>query len=337
MNGLLVKNGAPSEFTDLAIGEAHMAREALFKALGHNSSFRVDLEQNRAAEYQEPAGYEPLRRLLEEKHKAPVVITNGAKQGLAALFSVLRKLGKERVGIRCPYWSLLAPLIDANGMQMICPNTGRYDAYLAVLPDNPSGFMMEPSYCQELGSHHKDFGIPFIHDAVYYSPIYLPRQNSFPAFGDVQIFSASKSYGLSGLRCGWLVCHNESYYKPLQEYIEMKTVGASTASQDIVYQLLCEFGKDKEKETRFIREAQNKLYIAKSIIKNVKRSILEVPEDIIGMPGMFLFCRANKAAFDKAKISVADGKHFGVDGHIRINLGVPTETMIEVVERLNNV
>jgi aspartate/methionine/tyrosine aminotransferase len=323
---------------DVSVGESHLVRHALFKVFDDFPIQLIDLTTTRKSEYQSPNGYAPLVKLLEDKHQAPVVITNGAKQGLGAVFSTLQKLGKHTLGMRCPWWALMPPHAETHGLKPVCANDTKYDAYLAVLPNNPDGFMLDPAYAQKLAEYHKDFGIPFIHDGVYYSSQYCPKQRTFPAFGDVQIFSASKSFGLSGLRVGWVVCNNHDYYHPVQEYMEMMTTGLSTASQSIMYRLLMDMDSRKDKKSEFIRECQNKLYIAKSIMRNLPPDVMDVPNNITDVPGMFLFARCHKPeVFEKAKVNVADGELFGVPGFARINLAVPTETLIEVVERVNNV
>jgi aspartate/methionine/tyrosine aminotransferase len=336
---LLAKPKLSDGWIDTSVGEAHIVRDALFKAFDNFTLHMVDLATKHKSEYQDPAGFPPLVKFLEDKYQAPVVITNGAKQALSASFYVLQKLGKRKLGLHCPWWCLLPPLIEANGLEPICANDNtNYDAYLAVLPGNPDGHMFDLDHVKKLATQHREFNIPFIHDAVYYSPVYLPQQKTFPAFGDVQIFSASKSWGLSGLRAGYCVCYNHDYYHPIQSYVEMMTVGVSTASQEIVHKLLLDLKAYPDKESAFIRECQNKLYIAKSIIKNVRPDVLEVPIDITDTPGMFLFARAPKPeVFEKAKVNVAHGAAFGKEGYVRINLAVPTETLIEVVKRLNDV
>jgi aspartate/methionine/tyrosine aminotransferase len=335
---LLAKPKLAADWIDLSVGESHIVRDTLFKVFNDFPTQLIDLTTNHKSEYQEPAGYPPLVKFLEDKYKAPVVISNGAKQGLAAAFSTLQKMGKRKLKLRTPFWALMPPLIEASGLEPICTKEGEYDAYLAVLPGNPDGHMINSERIKQLDDYYKRSHIPLIADSVYYSPVYLPKQKTFPLFGDVQVFSVSKSFGLSGLRCGYVVCHNHDYYQPIQTYMEMTTVGVSTASQDIVYKLLVDMDKYKDKESEFFRECQNKLYIAKSIIKNVRLDILDVPADIGSNPGMFAFCKVLKPeAFEKAKVNVAFGEPFGAPGYVRINLAVPTETLIEVVERLNNV
>ena len=323
---------------DLSVGEAHIVRHALFNTLDlyrSQSALSVDLYSNNKCEYQPPTGYPPLVKFLEDKHQAPVVITNGAKQALGAVSYALNKMGKKRVALTNPFWALLPPIMKAHGLEIV---DRTYDAYLAVLPNNPSGRMFDPDLLKLLVEWHKNNNVPFIHDAVYFNPIYLPAYKDFPAYGDVQIYSMSKYLGLSGLRVGYAVCPNEQFYHDIQEYMEMMTVGVSTISQSIVLELLTDL-EQKETYDVFIQRCQEGLIENKTIIKSIRKDILDVPEDIVDVPGMFLWSKCLRPdVFEKAKVNVADGKHFGgQDGYIRMNLAVEKEVLIEVVKRLNNV
>src|SRR5271157_1656410 len=90
----------PQDCIDLCFGEATVVRHALLKHFSfpdiqftENSfvtrekySHKVTYEH--PFSYPHPSGYQPLVKLLEHKHNAPVIITNGAKQALAAMFYV---------------------------------------------------------------------------------------------------------------------------------------------------------------------------------------------------------------------------------------------------------
>jgi aspartate/methionine/tyrosine aminotransferase len=329
---LLANPKLPEGWIDFSVGEAHIIKEALFKACDLKRSHLVHLTVDKKAEYPSPNGYAPLVKLLEDKYQAPVVVTNGAKQALGAAFYALHKMGKVKLGMRTPYWALIPPLAQMHGLQFV----EKYDAYLAILPNNPDGFMFDYDYAKYMADYHRDLGIPFIHDAAYYTPVYLPKDYNLGPLGDLQIYSISKMYGLSGLRVGYVVCYNEEYYKTILEYMETMTVGVSTASQDICYNILRDLWGDPAKHNKFIQGARNKLYVAKALCKTLNKEVLDVPSDITSIPGMFLWAKIGpKCDFKKARINIVDGKLFGGEGMVRVNLGLPTETMIEAVERLN--
>ena len=287
-------------------------------------------------EYQEPKGYLPLVRLLEEKHKAPVVIFNGAKQALCGSFNSIKKIGKQKLGLRIPFWCLLKPIIEMNGLEISHSND--FDSYLCVAPDNPDGYLPTIEKLKEHAEDCKDRNIPFIHDCVYFNKIYLP--NNYPIFpvGDIQIFSFSKSLGLSGIRCGYAVCHNTQFYNLLQEYVEATTVGASTLSQIFLYDLLNRMNGYPSLTQKFETISAAALLNSKKIVKQINPEILEVPDNIEDIAGMFLWAKIGpKADFNKAKVNPAYGEPFGAPGYVRINLALPEDQMIEIVKRLNSV
>jgi len=237
-----------------------------------------------------------------------------------------------KLGMRTPYWALIPALAKAHGLEI----SNEYDAYLAILPNNPDGFMFDYDYARYMESYHRYMGIPFIHDAAYYSPVYLPKGFNLGPLGDVQIFSISKLYGLSGIRVGYVVCHDRDFYNLILEYMETMTVGVSTASQDICFQLLRSLG-DGEKYDSFVKEARDKIYIAKALCKTIRKDILDVPDDITVIPGIFGWFGVGKNCnFEKAKINTVHGSHFGDPSMVRVNLGLPTNTLITAIERLNN-
>ena len=328
---MLEKTAQSQEGTiDLAIGESATVRHALASNFDLDSfTFKVS---NDTATYQPPNGYKPLVDLLETKYNAPIIITNGAKQGLAASFYAFNKMGKTRLGMRSPYWALIPPLAKIHGLSC----SDKYDCFLAITPNNPDGFSYSAEYSQYLASYHRSLKIPFIHDAAYYSHTYLPDTYKLLPFGDIQLYSVSKMYGLSGLRLGYIVCRDAAYYNLLREYMEMMTVGVSTTSQCFLLQLLQEIGSKPKEERRFIVESRDNLYRAKFIARTINKDIIEIPEDVEHIPGMFLWAKLKqKDAFKIANVNVAYGEAFGMNGYIRMNLGADINDIIAAIDRLN--
>lgn len=339
---LLANKKLPDGFIDCAVGEAHIVKDALFKTFPGIESCFINLSVDGKSKYPNPNGYEPLVKLLEDKYQAPVVITNGAKQALGASFYLLNKIGKNKLGMRTPYWALIPPLARAHGLEMYdarvnCnDDPAGYNSYLAILPNNPDGHMLNYEFAKYTADYHKSIGIPYIHDSVYYSHTYLPKDYPLLPFGDLQIYSLSKSYGLSGVRIGWIVCHNQDYYHDLLEYMETFTVGVSIPSQDIAYNILKEVCCNEQRHEMFIDDTRDKLLIAKALCKTIRPDVLEVPENMTESNGMFLWARVkDKANFNAAKVNVISGEPFGAPGYIRMNLALQTNTIIEVIERLN--
>lgn len=331
---LLAKPKLPEGFIDLSVGEPHVVRENLDRI------FKVPSEISKVPnmyEYPNPIGYEPLVKLLEAKYKSPVIITNGAKQALGACFYALNQMGRTKIGMRTPYWALIPPLVRMHGLEPLTSYVGA-DANLLLLPNNPDGFISDPMLIQGFSDNCKLRGVPLIHDAAYYTGVYMPTTTALKPLGDVQIFSISKMLGLSGLRVGFAVCHDEEMYHLIQNYMEAMTVGVSMLSQVFLYELLDRMYSNQLQYETFETHSWLDLFKAKLLFKRVHPEVLEVPDNFEDTAGMFGWFKVGpKADFNKSKLNVIDGALFGVPGYVRVNLAFDVPKVEEIVKRLNSV
>lgn len=343
---LLAKPQLEPGFIDVSVGEPHVVREALFDTF--NMKDWTLPTPDKCWEYPHANGYKPLVDLLEWKHGAKVVITNGAKQALGATFYALKKMDKSAITMRIPYWALIPPLMDMHGVisASTMPDPPHYsdsefwkhEAFLLLAPNNPDGFIHSDKELIEMNKGFEGSKCPFIHDAAYYTHSYLPRTHSLPAIGDVQIYSISKMLGLSNLRVGYAVCHNQQYYKLIQEYVEATTVGVAVPSQMFTYELMNQMRAYPTLTEKFENISFAALRESKKIIQEVSPEILEVPSNYTDVPGMFGWFKVGpKADFKKAKINAIDGALFGMPGYVRMNLAFNAETVRDIVARLNSV
>lgn len=333
---LLAKPILPPDFIDVSVGEPHLVRETLDKIFNlktiENNMANSLSNINEVYEYPLPTGYQPLVDLLENKHGAPVIITNGAKQGLGACFYALSKMGRKFPGMRKPYWALIPPLLKMHGLEY---TEVAYDSYLSLSPNNPDGFVAD---LESDSKTLKKIGIPYIHDAAYHTHVYLPPEYQLNTFGDAQIYSISKMFGLSGLRLGYVVCPNPDFYRYIQEYMESMTVGVSVLPQIFLEDLMKNMDKHPELTKKFEDISFAGLKKSKEIMLGVDSDILEVPANLPDNHGMFGWFKVGAACdFNKAKINAIDGALFGVPGYVRMNLAFNESQMIEVVRRLNSV
>jgi aspartate/methionine/tyrosine aminotransferase len=327
---LAKSSNLPEGWIDACVGEV----SSVAKHLLHLFRFSLDLTSPSDFAYPPPNGNKELVKLLEDKYQAPVIITNGAKQGLAAIFYALSNRGCKTLGMNSPYWSLIPPLAKIYGLTRV-ENGDDHDAYLAVDPNNPDGRSSKYEWIKSIADSYQNEGDPFIHDAAYYSHTYLPADYRLGPIGDVQIFSASKMLGLSGLRTGWCVFYNTSLHNDVLEYVEATTVGVSNLSQRIIGQILSP--DQKELYQQFEQASYQTLLQAKEIAKQLKPEVLEVPANLEKVPGVFgWFKKGSKFNPDQAQVLLADGKPFGDASMIRMNLGLPLDTLKMVIERLNN-
>jgi aspartate/methionine/tyrosine aminotransferase len=328
---LLAKCDLPNDYIDAGIGEAHVVRDALLSIFDISA---IDLPKDKGIfEYQEPQGYKPLVQLLEAKHQAPVIIVNGAKQGLGAICYALKQLGKSNLALPRPWWCLIPPLMEMHGVNHIIEDDLNADSYLCVAPNNPCGNMPD---MKTLSESMKERGIPLIHDGAYYSHTYLPQSYKLDSFGDAQIYSISKLFGISSIRLGYVVCGNTELYKLILHYVEAMTVGVSIVSQIFLYNLLNTMRGYPTLTEKFEHLSYAAIRENKLLIKQVDSSILEVPNNIEDTNGMFLWCKIKDfSLLEKVKINTIDGKHFGMPDYVRMNLGLEEDKIKEIIRRLN--
>lgn len=326
----LVKKKLSKDWIDLSIGEAEVVREALFSTIENP---KIDF--NESWDYPDPCGNKDLVSFLENKHQSKVVITNGGKQALAAICYILSKNNCKMIGMRSPYWILLPPLIKDHNCSFVtttkCNKIKYCDAFLSVTPNNPDGFLPSDLQLKEEFDFYSNEKIPYIHDAVYYNPIYM--NGEFPKIGDLQIFSMSKYLGLSGLRVGYIVVNNDKYYKPLVEYMESMTSGVSVISQSYVFNILSKL-EELDNKNKFESLAKSLLDCNKKQLSNINKDILDCSN--ISSTGMFAFVNKSNVNFEKLKINVIDGLGFGDYGKVRLNCAVNSKTILSFVERVNS-
>jgi len=328
---LLSKPNIPDDFIDVSVGEAHLVRDCFLKHYGQELYLKLD---DLSGSYPHPAGQKKLLTLLEEKYKYPVLITNGAKQALGAAFYALNKTGKSQVFMRKPYWALIPPLLRQHNLSYVSKN---YDSILCLAPNNPDGHTPDVDNLHLQEKMAADSKVPFIHDAAYFTHTYLPKNYRLDVIGDMQIFSISKMYGMSGVRLGYIVCKNTQYYSLLKEYLEMMTVGVSSLSQEFLYKVLSYEKQFPKVKAAFEEESSFYLKEAKKKVKNINKDVLEVPDNFEETPGMFLWAKVGKSAdFNRSKVYFVSGEHFGMNGYVRMNVAQRPNVLQEIINRLNS-
>lgn len=346
---LLAKPQLDSSWVDLSVGEATLVRNNLlthFPSLQDPSLLTLNSGVSmQDLEYQSPAGYPPLVELLEARHQAPVVITNGAKQGLAASFYALHKKDRPLLWMQPIHWALLPPLAIQHQLEpeyldpiQATDKLRGMSAYLLLAPNNPDNDILPYSELQDIERKLNAHKAVLIHDAAYYTHSYLPDDYPLGPLGSVQIFSFSKMLGLSSLRGGYVVCYDKSFYRDLVEYQEMMTVGVSILTQKFLLAVLQKMKTNPETTLAFERANFAALKEAKHLMKEVPDSILTVSEEIERTAGMFCWAKLhNKEAFKKARIHIVGGEPFGDASMVRLNLGLEKTVLQECVKRLQEV
>jgi len=333
---LAIKDVEPGTI-DLTVGEPHTIKKALFENFDV-SQFKVFKQEHGFWEYQKPNGYGPLVSYLEKKHNAPVIITNGAKNGLASYFYACSKMGLLNIGMKLPYWALIPPLakeLKCNSIFCEPESIDSCDSYLLLAPNNPDGQCEDSGKLSEIASLYSQSGKIFAHDAAYYTHSYLPQDYELKDIGDIQIYSGSKMFGLSSIRVGYVVCKNKEMYNHMCHYMETFSVGVSSLSQKIFLEILKHFDSNLDAKLAFEQYCRDSIAKSKEILSRVNPNVIVVPEEFSKTSGMFGWVKVlNKEALASAKINVLDGSLFGMDGYARLNLSFEERVWLDLIERL---
>jgi aspartate/methionine/tyrosine aminotransferase len=223
----LAAHGGPT--SSWLVGEPSAAPpEALAQALARAA--RTDRYS-----YAPPAGLPRLREVLASLHHGPgsevapaqIVVTNGAKAGLLALFATLLEPGDELIHPRpCyPAYPAMANRLGARPIEAAEPDgcfdgwtqavseriSPRTRAVVLASPSNPTGATLSSSQARDLVELCRRHGLRLICDEAYTDYRFSADSRSLPADFDparetvVQVRSASKSWALCGWRVGWVV------------------------------------------------------------------------------------------------------------------------------------
>lgn len=322
----------PPDMIDLSFGEPFIIAEACRKhLLGWTTTFRMpQCEELEYYQYQLAQGTPKLTSLLQEKYGAKVVVTNGAKHGLAAILYALKKNGHDSIHYETPYYPANPSLLSFANLSKDQYFTNS-KAMLITSPNNPDGNNHTNMFMKVMTNEHY-----VIHDAAYYTPIYLPDGQEPEALGHIQLYSMSKMYGFSGLRVGYVVCHDETLFQDIVDYVELTTAGVSTASQDIAYNLETFFTKNPNNLNAFEQEAREAIKKNRSLLTQLNPEVM-IPQEC-NSNSMFAWAKkGTKLNYMNQKVYMLDGNLFGDDTMVRMNIAVPFETLKEAIDRLNKI
>jgi aspartate/methionine/tyrosine aminotransferase len=319
------------DWIDLSFGEPTIITNSLYKNINvMGDPFKMPTMRDILKwTYQPAAGSPDFVNVLEDKYGAKVVVGNGAKQALAAALYAFKTSGLNDIWFSEPYYPANPSLIESVGLTK--SNFDKANSFLITSPNNPDGSNLSNVELFELSRKG-----PTIHDAAYYTGIYLNDGQIPTPIGDVQIYSMSKMYGVSGLRIGYAVVHNEKYYKDIVNYMELTTAGVSTASQDIARNIELFFKERPEQFKKFTEESRKAILLAREELKALDPEVLVLEEP--NSNSMFAWCRVGPKLDNKAaKVHILPGELFGKPGYMRLNIAYSPEVIREAVSRLNKI
>lgn len=300
-------------------------------------------------------GYEPLQQLLAARagvgvesivtatgtslanHLAMAAIVSPGDEVLIEkptyepLIAVARYLGAEIKRFERPFEAGFRILKDGIEGQI----SSRTRLIVLTNLHNPSGVLTDEETLRRVGEIARSVKAYVLVDEVYLDTVFEnPQSTAFHLGAEfITTSSLTKAYGLSGLRCGWIVAEPDIARRIWRLNDLFGSVAAHPAERLSVVAL----------------QQLDKIRIAaRTLLENnhaLVNRFLDTREDLETVRpgfGTIVFPRVNLGSADglcqllrdKYETSVAPGRFFEMPAHFRLGLGGDSETLVEGLERL---
>jgi APA family basic amino acid/polyamine antiporter len=213
--------------------------------------------------------------------------------------------------------------------------TGRTRLIVITNLHNPSGAFAEEDLLREVGAIAGDAGAKVLVDEVYLDALFDKRPGSAFHLGDefITTNSLTKVYGLSGLRCGWILARPEMAERiwKLNDLFGVIPPHPAELLSVIALANLDRIAARArsliETNTRLVEsffDSRDDLRVVRPI-----RGTTCFPSLLTGrIEGLCALMR------EKYDVSVVPGRFFGLESHFRLGLGGDTRLLKEGLDRL---
>ncbi len=234
--------------------------------------------------YTESSGDPGLRQavaaLYEQITADHVLVHAGAEEAIFNFMNVTLGSG-DHVIVHAPCYQSLAEVarsIGAGVSEWRGDPGHKWELDLAVLrtlltprtkvvvvnfPHNPTGFLPGPAFIHKLSELSEQHGFIIFSDEVYRG-LELDPSDRLPAAADindraVSLGVMSKTFGLAGLRIGWVATRNTRIYNELSVFKDYTTICNSAPSEFLATIALQNAGKIAERNLRIIHNNLDQL------------------------------------------------------------------------------
>jgi aspartate aminotransferase len=323
--------------------------------------------------YTAVAGIPELREAICGRYKrqygveitaAEVLVTAGGKQALFNAALALFDPGDEVI-THAPYWPTIPEQVKLVGAvpviiqtrseegfavhpeAVIAAVTPRTKAIIINSPCNPTGALVDDATLAPIVEAAAKQGIWMIVDLCYEQLIYEPVPHNLPKVlfdrhrdRTVIAGSASKSYAMTGWRCGWTIAPKDltSAFNTIQgqttsniaSMTQKAALAAVSGPQDGVVAMLNEY--------RTRRDAIHGWLTAHPAIKCVKpKGAFYLFPDVSGLlspDGLRTSADFAEALLEKEHVAVTAGEGFDAPGYLRISYATSMEQLREGAIRM---
>jgi aspartate/methionine/tyrosine aminotransferase len=300
-------------------------------------------------------GYAPLReRLAKLNDVTPDCVVTAAGTSMANHLALAATLepGEEAL-VEWPTYELVATTLEYLGVTVRYFNRRMKDGFrvgpeeverkitpqtrLIVLTNlhNPTGAMIDEATLRVVGDVAKKNGARVLIDEVYLEALYERRPRPAVHLGDHFLVTSSltKAYGLSGLRCGWVLANPELTQR-MWHINDLYGVNAAHPAE-----LMSVIALDNLE--RVATRAKKLLEANRPVLDSFLRSRDDI-EYVRPEFGTVAFPKLRHGTVEQLdrllreeyETSVVPGSYFGMAEHFRVGIGGDPEMTLAGLERL---
>ena len=301
-------------------------------------------------------GHEGLRDLLIKDEpslqREDVLLTMGAASGLFIIATSLLQPGDELVVVRPNYATNIETprtigatlryvdlrfedgfTLDPEAVRKAISKSTKYIS--VTYPHNPTGACLGDEAMKALVSIAREYKIPLLVDETYRDMVFgqpLPLAATYWE-GVISVSSLSKSYGLPGLRMGWIICRDRQLMETFLAAKEQMFICGSPLDEEVSYRYLLQ--KDRH-FTRIKKDIRQKFDIVKNWMSG--QDVLEWKEPTGGVvcfprvrkPETVDIDRFYETLLKKYGTYTGPGHWFEMPRHyMRIGFGWPSSAQLE--------
>lgn len=302
-------------------------------------------------------GYEPLQKALAAKCQVPeecVVAATGTSMANHLVLAAMLQPGDE-VLIETPTYEPLLAVAQYLGAR-VRRFERRFEDQFRVDPDevqrnvgpqtrlivitnlnNPTGIQTDIETLKRIGEIARESDARVLVDEVYLETLFeqAPFHSAFRLGMDfISTSSLTKAYGLSGLRCGWILA-DADLAKKIWRLNDLFGAVPAHAAERLSVVSLQQLDQIAARAKNLLQT--NRVPVEQFFEQQDQLEVVMPPAGTICFPRLKqghcdTFCAELANAYDTR---VVPGSCFGMPDHFRLGFGCDTETLIEGLRRIN--
>jgi aspartate/methionine/tyrosine aminotransferase len=200
---------------------------------------------------------------------------------------------------------------------------------------NPSGVLTDAETLKEIGELAAKVNARVLVDEVYLEMLFAESpQTAFDWGGPFVVTgSLTKAFGLSGLRCGWILAEPELALRMwlLNDLFAATPVHAGERLSVIALKQLPDIAARAQARLDKNRQLLNQFLDTRDDLETVRPALGSIMFPRVKAESSDRFCDLLR---EKYETSVVPGRFFEMPAHFRVGLGGDSETLVEGLDRL---